>query len=481
MALNTRSILKILGLLLLIEAGFLVVPTVFSLGAQDGQTTAFLYSIGLAAIIGVLLWLPNRSRRNLYKRDIFVIVTTGWLLVSAVGMFPYLLGSTLTSTTDAFFETVSGFTTTGATVLTTIESTAPSILLWRSLTQWIGGMGIVVLMIAIMPILGFGGMQLFNAESPGVMIDRLRPRIKETALLMWVVYATLTIMAFVSLLIGGLSIFDALNHALTTLSTGGFSTKQASIAAFDPHIQYTIAVFMLLAGMNFALLYTAITGRLKAVLQNDELRSYLRYVFIPVLFVAGYLFLHSAGLEESFRVALFQVVSIVTTTGYVTADYVTWAPPLLYVMFILMFIGGMTGSTAGGIKIMRHVVLFRDALLEFRKQLHPDAILPLRFNGLRVQEHILYRIMAFVMLYIVIATVSVVVLMLWGVDTPTSVGAVTATLGNIGPGIGAVGPMGDYALLPEGVKIFLSALMIVGRLELFTVLILLTPYFWRKY
>jgi trk system potassium uptake protein TrkH len=453
----------------------------FSWGARDGQVLAFISAVLIGAVVSALLWLPNRRHRHLGKRDIFVIVTVGWLFVSAIGMVPYLAGGTVATVTDAFFETVSGFTTTGATILTDIEATAPSVLLWRSLTQWIGGMGIVVLMIAVLPILGFGGMQLFTAESPGVTIDRLRPRIKETALLMWVVYATLTIATFLLLVLGGLSLFDAVNHALTTLSTGGFSTKQASVAAFAPHIQYILAGMMLLAGINFALLYTGLTGRIKTMLRNEELRAYLLYLAVPIVFITFFAATHGVGLEEAFRDALFQVISIVTTTGYITADYTLWAAPLIYVIFVLMFVGGMTGSTAGGVKIMRHVVLIKDALLEFRKQLHPNAILPLRFNGVRVNESIIYRVMAFVMLYILIACCSVIVLLLFGLSATTSVGAVAATLGNIGPGLGAVGPVGDYALLPNEVKGFLSALMIVGRLELFTVLILFTPYFWRKY
>lgn len=459
----------------------MLLPLFYSLYRGDGQFAAFLVSAVLVFVCGLALWLPNRGKRQLHKRDIYLIVTGGWVLLSLMGALPYLFGGAIPQLANAFFESVSGFTTTGASVLTAIEVQPESILLWRSLTQWIGGMGIVVLMIAVMPLLGIGGMQLFNAESPGVTVDKLTPRIKETAGIMWVVYVVLTFALGFFLWLGGMSVFDAINHAFTTLSTGGFSTKQASMAAFAPHLQYIVIFFMFLAGTSFALLYTALFTKITALFRNDEFRYYVYVVVGATLVLWLFGVTLGTGIEHAFRDALFQVVSIVTTTGFATADYYVWAAPMVYILFILMFVGGMTGSTAGGVKVMRHLVLFKDAFLEFRKQLHPDAILPVRFNGKLVPQSVLYRVIAFVMLYIFIAVVSVVVLLLFGIDTPTSFGAVAATLGNIGPGLGEVGPVGDYSQLPDLVKWYLSGLMIVGRLELFTVLMLFTPYFWRRY
>jgi len=396
-------------------------------------------------------------------------------------MLPYVLGGTIPSLGQAFFETASGFTTTGATVLADIDVVPHSILLWRSMTQWVGGMGIVVLMIAIMPILGIGGMQLFSAESPGVMVDRIRPRIRETALMMWIVYISLTISAIALLWAGGISFFDAVNHAFTTLSTGGFSTHTASAAAFSPYVQYVLILFMFLAGINFALLYAGLAGRIRTFFRNEELRMYILITVCAGVFAWFFLAQGGMGLEESFRTGLFQVVSILTTTGFTTADYTTWAHPVVYILHVLTLIGGMTGSTAGGVKIMRHLVLLKDMMLEFKKQLRPDAIFPLRVNGVLIQQTILYRIIVFVVVYLLVLAVAVFLLLLFGHDMATSVGAAVATLGNIGPGFGAVGPGGYFGSFSEPMLWFLSGLMIIGRLELFTVLILFTPYFWKRY
>jgi trk system potassium uptake protein TrkH len=480
MSINLRAIAHTLGILTLIAGSFLGIPLILSYVTGDGQELAFSLSFWIAACTGGMLMYLGQGRRDPHRRDIYVIVSLGWVLVSLVGMLPYLFGGTIVHVSDAFFETVSGFTTTGATTFLHVEGLPHSILLWRSLTQWIGGMGIVVLMIAIMPILGIGGMQLFSAESPGVLVDRIRPRIKETALMMWIVYASLTVSAFVLLWAGGMSAFDAINHSFTTLSTGGFSTRDTSVAAFSPYSQYVIILFMLLAGMNFALLYHGLAGRFRTFFHNEELRYYLLIVFGAALFAWFFLVPGGAGIEPAFRAALFQVVSIVTTTGFVTANYGAWAPPALYVVIMLMFIGGMTGSTAGGIKVMRYLVLVKGVLHEFRQQLHPDAILPIRFNGALIQQSTLYRVMSFVLIYMIILAVSVLVLVLFGIDTQSSLGAAAATLGNIGPGLGTVGPISTYGTVPELAKWYLSFLMIVGRLELFTVLTLFTSYFWRK-
>jgi len=481
MALHLRAVLRILGLIVLVETLFLCVPLIVSLMGVDGHTTAFAAALCIGATTGGALWYANRDQQTIRRRDIYLIVVFAWLFVSLIGAMPYVLSGTMPSYIDAFFETVSGFTTTGATVITDIEAMPSSMLLWRSLTQWIGGMGIVVLMIAIMPLLGVGGMQLFNAESPGVLIDRLKPRVKETALIMWIVYSSLTVAAFLLFLMGGMSVFDATAHAFTTLASGGFSTKQASIGAFSPYIQYVVILFMFLTATNYALLFAGLTGRLRTFWRNDEFRAYCAILTAATSLVVAYLVAQGDGIEHAIRTGMFQVVSIGTATGFVTTNYDAWAGPMVFLLLALMFVGGMSGSTTGSIKVVRYVLLLKGAALELRKQLRPDAIMPLRFNGLRLPENVLHRVSSFFVLFILIYAGSVFVLMLMGVDSRTAVGAAAATMGNVGPGIGGVSPAGDYSSFSDGVKCFLSFLMVLGRLELFTFLILLTPYFWRRY
>ncbi|MEY3784387.1 MAG: hypothetical protein RLZZ230_709 [Candidatus Parcubacteria bacterium] len=298
---------------------------------------------------------------------------------------------------------------------------------------------------------------------------------------MWAVYSTLTLAAFLFLLLGGMSIVDALAHAFSTLSTGGFSTRNVSVAAFSPYIQYVIIIFMILAATNFALLYSGLTGRFRDFWKNDEFKTYLLVIISATAFIVSYLIEEGSSAEEAFRIGLFQVVSIITTTGFATTDYTLWALPPVFAIGTLMFIGGMSGSTTGGIKIVRYVILIKSVFLEFRRQLFPDAILPLRFNSIRVPESMVFRVIAFVLLYFIIFIIGLFVLLLQGIDFATAVGAVAATLGNIGPGFGAVGPAGNFAFFSNEIKYFLSGLMIVGRLEIFTVLILLTTYFWKRY
>jgi trk system potassium uptake protein TrkH len=357
------------------------------------------------------------------------------------------------------------------------------ILFWRSLTQWIGGMGIIVLTVAILPILGIGGMQLFVAESPGVTPDKLKPRITDTAKRLWLIYLGLTCLEVVLLKLGGMSLFDSVNHALTTMATGGFSTKQASIAHFDsPFIHYVIIVFMFLAGTNFTLTYFALHGRIRKVWGNEEFRYYFRFTIIIALIVTLVLYFNmGSDLELAFRQALFQLVSIVTTTGYVTADYTTWVPLITVIFFMLMFIGASAGSTAGGVKVVRHVILLKNSILELRRQIHPSAVLPVRLNKRAVSPEITYNIMAFMIIYFMVFVTGALIISFMGHDFLTSIGAVATCLGNIGPGFGSVGPVDNFAGITPGGKWVLSLLMLLGRLELFTVLILFTPSFWSRY
>lgn len=456
----------------------------FSFYYGEGDFEGLLISSAICASSGfiLLLFTRNSPSNDVRKKDGYLIVTLGWLSMSFFGALPYLLSGAIPDLTNAFFETLSGFSTTGASVLTDIESVPKGILFWRSLTQWIGGMGIIVLTVAILPLLGIGGMQLFVAEAPGISPDKLQPRIKETAKRLWIIYCGLTMAELILLWIGGMSFYDAINHSLTTMATGGFSTKNASIAHFhDPFIQYVIIFFMFMAGTNFTMTYFGLHGQFQKVLKNEEFRFYLLFSIIVSLIVG--LLIYNLGhdtFEKSIRDALFQVVSVVTTTGFVTHDYTAWTSFITVLFFLLMFTGGSAGSTAGGVKLVRHILLVKNSLQELKRILHPSAIIPVRFNGKAVNRDITFNVLAFMMIYILVMCFGTLAVSSFGIDFNTSLGAVATTLGNIGPGIGDVGPVDNFAHLPGGVKWILSFMMLVGRLELFTVLILFTPYFWRK-
>ncbi len=485
MRLNAKSVLPVLGWLLILNGGFMLLCLPVSLYYQDGQWHALLLSGLITSTCGGLLTLLTKKQKNagLTKREGYLVVTSGWLCMSFFGTLPYLISGEIPGFTDAFFETLSGFTTTGATILNDIEAMSEGILLWRSLTQWIGGMGIIVLTVAILPLLGIGGMQLFVAEAPGVTPDKLKPRITDTAKRLWLIYLGITVVEAGLLKLGGMSVFDAVNHALTTMATGGFSTKQESIAYFtSPFIQYVIIVFMFLAGTNFTLIYFGLHGQLKKVIENEEFKYYLAFTIgFTVLVTAIVYTVSGSDFEVAFRQSLFQLVSVITTTGFITADYTAWAPLLTVVFFMLMFVGASAGSTAGGVKIVRHVILLKNSVLELRRQIHPSAVLPVRLNNKAVSSEITYNVMAFMITYLMVFALGAIIISSMGFDFTTSVGAVATCLGNIGPGIGKVGPMDNFAFISVAGKWVLSLLMLLGRLELFTVLILFSPYFWTKH
>ena len=417
------------------------------------------------------------------KREGFIIVSFVWIVFSFIGSLPFIISGHIPDLTNAFFETISGFTTTGASILVDVESVPKGLLFWRSLTHWIGGMGIIVLSVAILPILGIGGMQLFVAEMPGTGItpDKLHPRITQTAKRLWLIYVILTVIEIILLLLGGMNLFDSLCHSFATMATGGFSTQNTSIAGYSPYIQYIIALFMIMAGTNFTLHYLGLHGKIREVWKNEEYRYYILFTFGFVVLITIFMILFSdIATEKAFRDSLFQVVSIVTTTGFVTSDYLLWPGNLWIFIFLLMFIGGSAGSTAGGIKIARQILLLKNSALEFKRMIHPKAVIPVRFNGRAVPRDIIHMIMAFFLFYILIFFAGTFIMTLLGMDFDTAIGATIASLGNIGPGIGAVGPAENYSALPGAAKWLSSFLMLLGRLELFTVIILFSPSFWKK-
>lgn len=478
-----KRIVSILGMLLVIEGAFLLLCLPVSLYYNEGDSAAFLISFLATTFSGMILWLITRHSDSAFgKREGFIVVSLVWILFSLFGSLPFWISGYVPSYTDAFFETISGFTTTGATILDDIESLPKALLFWRSLIQWMGGMGIIVLSLAILPVLGIGGMQLFVAEVPGPTKEKLHPRVKQTAQRLWGIYLILTLVEIILLFAGGMSFFDSVCHSLTTMATGGYSTRQAGIAHFDSaYIHYVITFFMFVAGTNFILSYFAIRLRFNRIWKNEEFRFYLGIVlFVTLLVSAGLYISGESSVEESFRLALFQVVSIITTTGFTTADYLGWVPLLMVLMFVLMFIGGSAGSTGGGVKVIRILLIVKNLYLEIKRLLYPNAVIPVKLNRQAVPQHIIGNVLAFVFIYILIIVASVVVISSMGYNMDTSFGAAAATLGNIGPGIGLVGPSATYAHFPDFGKWFLSFLMLLGRLELFTVLVLFAPSFWSK-
>jgi trk system potassium uptake protein len=480
---NFKIIFRVLGFLLFAEGIAMILTYVISFIYNEYDQNAFFISSVINIALGAFIVLiTSNVNKDIGKKEGYIIVSSVWIVFSFFGSLPYVMSGAIPNFTNAFFETISGFTTTGSSVLSDIESLPHGILFWRSITQWLGGMVIIVLSLAILPVFGIGGMQLYIAEVPGATPDRINPRIRQTAKTLWVIFLGFTISEMLLLWLGGMTPFDAVCHSFTTMATGGFSTKQASIAYWSsPFIQYVIIIFMFFAGTNFTLSYFAIKGKFKHLFMDEEFRYYGLFILIFVLIIfTGLLVSSQMEVEESFRASLFQVVSIITTTGYVTADYLKWAPILTILIFALFFFGGSVGSTGGGIKIMRVVLLLKNSYYELQRMVHPHAIIPVKFNNRTVDSKIIVNVLAFFMFYLFIFAVSTVILTFIEPDMESSMGAVATCLGNIGPGLGNVGPVENFLHIHPAGKWFLSFLMLLGRLELFTVLVLFSPSFWKE-
>ncbi len=441
----------------------------------------YLFSSLLAFSLGFILTRVTRTEdRRLRPRDGFLVVGLAWFIASLAGALPFVFSGRL-GFVDAFFETVAGFTTTGSTVMSGLEQTDRALLLWRSTTQWLGGMGIILFTIAILPLLGIGGMQLFKAEVPGPVADKVRPRLAETARRLWLIYVGLTALECALLWLLGMSFFDALCHSFTTLATGGFSTRDLSIGAFDSAaIQWVITFFMALAGVNFVIHHRLLSGRFDAVLKDTELRYYLAVLAVVTLVTTAVLTGSGRPFAEALRLGAFQVVSLMTTTGYVTDDFEVW-PSLLRILFlVLMILGGMAGSTAGGVKSLRAILGLRALRAAIDRLIHPRAVRPVKYGGKPVADEVLAGIWAFFSAYFLIAIAVAVFVSAFGHDLETSFSAALTAMGNVGPGLGAIGAHDNFAHFPAAVKIVLSLCMIAGRLEVFTLLVLLSPSFWRR-
>ncbi|NNF15077.1 MAG: TrkH family potassium uptake protein [Gemmatimonadetes bacterium] len=474
------KVLNVVGLLQVFLALSMALTGVVALGYGDGDALGFFLAALVTFTAGGAVYARTRFEEDVTAREGYAIVTFAWAATAIFGSLPFLFTGVLASPMAAFFEAMSGFTTTGATVFGDIEGLPHGILLWRSMTHWIGGMGIIVLVIAVLPYLGVGGMQLFRAEVPGPTPERLRPRIAQTAKLLWFVYFGLTAVLAGLYLIGGMGPFDAVNHSFSTLATGGFSTKNASMAAMSPFIQWVTIVFMYLAGVNYALHFRAATGRFQ-YFKDQEWRFFtLVLLGAAAVIIALNLWAGTHGdVESAIRDGLFQVLAITTTTGYVSADYELWVPGARMVLFALFFVGGMAGSTSGGIKALRVMLLLKQTRNELRKHLHPRAVFVTRIGAKPVKDEVGARVVGFVMLYLLLCLAGALALALTGIEPLTAIGGSIASVGNVGPSFADLGPTDNYGWMSSPGLGVLTFLMLVGRLEIYTVVLLFHPEMWR--
>lgn len=481
-SLNIKLLINLLGLIVAIEGIFMLLPLIVSIYYKEPIKISILLSVLITFSSGALVYFltKNNLRKDFTRRESFLLVSFAWLLISLFGVLPFLLSEKL-NFTDAFFETVSGFTTTGASILTDIESMPKSLLFWRSETHWIGGMGIIVLFVALFPFLKTSRISLFNAEASVVVESKVFPKLLDISRSIWLVYVGLTVIETIFLMFGGMDLYDSLCHTFGTVATGGFSTKNDSIASFSPYIQYVITFFMILAGINFSLYLVLIKRKFSKFFSNEELKTYIAVTFIATIVIFSVLIFSKqyTNFEHAFRDSLFQTVSILTTTGYATADYLTWHHAAIAIIVLMMFIGASAGSTTGNIKIIRHVLLIKNLRAFFKRMIHPEVVSVVRYNKILIPPETANNALVFILAYIAITVVSVIIITFTGIDLETSIGAVVASIGCIGPGVGNVGPTGNYAGFHAFGKYFLSFLMVLGRLEIFTVIILFTRSFWK--
>lgn len=473
-------VLRILGYVLGAEAVLMLLPLLVCLIYGENPFPFLVCILGLGICAGLLRLVKPRSR-SLFAREGFLAVSLAWILVSLAGAVPFVLDGAIPSYIDALFETVSGFTTTGASVLRDVEALPCGLLFWRSFTHWIGGMGVLVFIMAVLPMAGDRSMHLMRAEVPGPSVGKLVPRVRHTALLLYAIYLALTILEVGFLLAGGMPLFDSLVHAFGTAGTGGFSIKNASIAAYNsPYLEGVIGVFMLLFGVNFNLYFLLLMRDFKQVLKSEELRIYLLIVAGSVGMITLNILPTAGGAETAFREAFFQVSSIITTTGYATADYTTWPTFSQTILFLLMVTGACGGSTGGGLKVSRLIILVKKCGRELIRLVHPRAVGAVRLDGKAVDNQTSHDVGIFFITYMGIIGGMTLLVSLDGFDFTTTISAVAACMGNIGPGLGTVGPSGNFMDFSVLSKLLLSVTMLLGRLEIFPLLLTLTPVIYRK-
>ncbi|MBP5319182.1 MAG: TrkH family potassium uptake protein [Paludibacteraceae bacterium] len=481
---SLRSVIRIMSMLLLFEVAFMSVACLVSYFYKEDDVIYFLYTIGITlgtSVLGLLCTL--KTKVTMGKREGFVVVGSVWVIFSIFGLLPFYLSGSIPSLTDAYFETMSGFSTTGATILNDIESLGHGLLFWRSLLQWIGGMGIIVLSLAILPLLDVGGMSLFAAEVPGPTKDKIHAKLSTTAKMLWGMYTLITLFESFCLWVGGMDYFDAICHSFTTLSTGGFSTKNASIGYWESSvIEYIVIFFMFVGGVNFALFFRILKGKFRKAFSDEELRFYILFIVLLTVLASASLFHYhrEIPIADNIRYSLFNVVALITTSGFCVVDYMQWQPLVWSVMLLVMLFSGCSGSTSGGIKTVRLAILFKNSHYEFKRLLHPNAVLPVRFNGQVIRPQLVNSILAFVCLYAMLVLLSSLVFTATGLPFDESLGTALTGVGNIGPAIGTLGPASNFSALTPFAKWFMAFLMLVGRLEIFTILVIFTPAFWKR-
>ena len=478
---NWRLVFKTMGILTTLEALFMLIPTFAAWWYHEADLGAWLIS-------SIITWMSSwwmllagrRAEKRVGEREGYVIVATVWIVYSLFGMLPFWLSGALPDLTDAWYETMAGFTTTGSTVFTDVAAQSHSILLWRALMQWIGGMGIIVLSVAILPMFGLGGMQLYSAEVTGVSYEKLSPRIADTAKHMWLTYILLTVAEGVLLWLFGMGGFDAVCHSMATISTGGFATHNDSVIAYSPAIQWIIMIFMLLSGINFTQLIYAFRGKPQRLFHDEETRWYVSACLIMGVVLTGGLLIFTHGQLESIRLGFFTSIATITSTGFVAADYMIWPPILWMIVFFLMFTGGASGSTAGGMKWVRLAIFAKSALAEIKRRIHPNAVIPVRFNNHTLREQTTSNVMAFMFFYVAIIVLASICFCGCGIGFDESIGVAVSMIGNVGVSIGRWGSSGCYAAFPATAKWVATFVMLIGRLEIFTVLLLFSRALWKK-
>lgn len=484
---NRKVVFHIVGMNLTIVGLSMLIPAIWSFYYGTKDIYAILISFLITSGVGLLLFFyykPSRKENEIRYKEGFAVVTFTWLLASIFGTLPFILSGDIVNFADALFESTSGFTTTGSTILEDIEALSPGVMFWRSLTHWLGGMGILVLFIAILSITGSGGLQVYKAESTSLIDNKLRPKLSETAKILWFTYVMLTIFLVMLLLAGGMNFFDSLCHAFSAIATGGFSTKNLSIGHYDSnYIQWIITMFMFMSGINFALYYPVYKNKnFKSFYKNQEFKLYSLIVGASIVFTTVVLIKYypENGFFQNFLDSSFQIVSIITSTGFATVDYNLWPEAVKVLLFAIMFIGGSTGSTVGSIKVGRYLILFKQTAQEIKKILHPKAVTKTKVGDKVIEDKMILNILQFFFMFIFIFIVSAIVISFQRIDFITALTASAASLTNVGPGLSMVGPMETYSHFNNFNKIYLSFLMLLGRLELYTVLVLLNPVFWKK-
>ena len=478
---NYKMIIYILGCVLKIEAASLIVPLICALCYSERSAIAAIsICIVLCFVAGVALTLRQPKNKMMYAKEGFVTVALSWIVMSLFEALPFVFSGSIPNFADAFFETVSGFSTTGASILTNIEAMPKSLLMWRSLSHWIGGMGVLVFLMAILPLSGSGNLYLLKAESPGPSVSKLVPKVRSTAMILYALYIAFTAVEVILLLLGGLDLFESLTLSFGTAGTGGFAIRNSGMADYSPYVQYVITIFMILFGIDFSLYYALFFGEAKSVLKSDELKGYLGIIALSILLI----FINCRGIflsvEEAFRHIAFTVGSIITTTGYATTDFNLWPQFSKMIIIVLMFVGACAGSTGGGIKVSRIIILLKSIVKEVRTSAHPRTMLKIKMNGKTIEHETVRGVNVFMAAYVVIFTIALIIISLDNFDFTTNFTAIAATINNIGPGLNMVGPMGNFSAFSTLSKVVMSICMLVGRLEIFPMLLLFSPYTWKK-